>query len=59
MTPQSNGVQRLPCPVSRMPPDDLNKNEQKSEKEEVAGRHKNEVPRDQQADHKKDHRGGH
>jgi hypothetical protein len=55
MTPQPKGPQKSPGPVPRMPTDDVNKNKQKSEEAEVAGRHKN----DGQDDHQKDHRGRH
>jgi hypothetical protein len=55
MTPQPKGRQKSPGPVPRMPTDDVNKNKQKSEEAEVAGRHKNDGPND----HQKDHRGRH
>ena len=55
MTPQPKGPQKSPGPVPRMPTDDVNKNKQKSEEAEVAGRHKN----DGKDDHQTDHRGGH
>jgi hypothetical protein len=55
MTPQPKGPQKSPGTVPRMPTDDVNKNKQKSEEAEVAGRHKNDGPDDHQKDHRNSH----
>jgi hypothetical protein len=55
MTPQPKGPQKSPGHVPRVPADNVNKNKQKSEQTEVAGRHKNDGKDDHQTDHRNSH----